>query len=115
MPRSMLHYYPNVGYCCNTLQHPPPTFDIGGDNAPLSPGSYCIVLHVLIFLIIINKKMCNHIIFVEMVDTNSGTLGNFQVPVWYIFIHCFLNDSDFGNEKTVTLTSVSLLSFLKYW
>ena len=56
--------------------------------------------------------MCNHIIFVEMVDTNSGTLGNFQIPVWYIFIHSFLNDSDFGNEKTVTLTSVS---FLKYW
>ena len=27
----------------------------------------------------------------------------------------FLNDSDFGNEKNVTLTSVSGLFFLKYW
>ena len=26
--------------------------------------------------------LCNHILFVEMVDTNSGTLGNFQIPVW---------------------------------
>ena len=54
--------------------------------------------------------MCNHILFVEIVDTNSGTLGNFQVQVCYIFIHSFLNHSDLGNEKTVTLTSVSRLS-----
>ena len=27
----------------------------------------------------------NHNIFVEMDDTNSGTFGNFQIPVWYIF------------------------------
>ena len=26
-----------------------------------------------------------HMIFVEMVDTNSGTFGNFQILVWYIF------------------------------
>ena len=59
--------------------------------------------------------LCNHFLFVEMVDTNSGTLSNFQILVWYIFIHSFLNDSDFGNEKTVTLTSVSRLLFLEYW
>ena len=50
-----------------------------------------------------------------MVDTNSGTFGNFQTWFGIFFIHSFLNDLDFGNEKTVTLTRVSRLSFLKYW
>ena len=26
----------------------------------------------------------NHINFAEIVDTNSDSLGNFQIPVWYI-------------------------------
>ena len=49
-----------------------------------------------------------------MVDINSGTMDNFQI-FGIFFIHFFLNDSDFGNDKTVRFTSVSYLSFLKYW
>ena len=32
-----------------------------------------------------HTAVCNHIIFVEIVDTDSGTLGNFHISVWYIF------------------------------
>ena len=60
--------------------------------------------------------LCNHNIFVEIVDTNSETL-----ILWVIFrsrfciflsIPFLINDSDFGNDKNVTLMIDECVSFI---
>ena len=54
--------------------------------------------------------LCNHIIFAEMVYTNSCTLGNFPIPVWYILLSIpFLMIQILEMRK---LSTVSRSSFL---